>query len=66
MEKSFVLIDYQGQSEESECFSLFAYQKIYDGLLKISSAMSESDVRNEVVRLVQLKHLPTHDFNQMT
>ena len=64
--KGFLLIDYQGQSEECECITLFEYQKIYDSLLKISSAMSESNVRNEIVRLVQLKHLPTHDFNQMT
>ncbi len=30
------------------------------GLIKLSSNMSELDVRNEVVRLIKLKEIPAH------
>ena len=49
------MIDFQGQSE-NETLVLYDYQKIFDGLIQLSSDMCE-DVREEIVRLVQLKQI---------
>lgn len=63
--KNVVLIDYQGQKGH-ESLALYDYQKIFDGLIRISSNMSEKDVRDEIVRLVQLKHISTHQLECLT
>ena len=60
--KNVVLIDYQGQ----EMAVLYDYQKLFDGLIQISSDMSEEDIREEIVRLIQLKKIPTHKFEELT
>ena len=58
--KNAVLIDNQGQEMEV----LYDYQ-VY-GLIQISSDMSEEDIREEIVRLIQLKKIPTHKFEELT
>ena len=63
--RNLVLIDFQGQEPGMEC-PLFDYQKIFDGLIQIMSDQSEYDVREEVVRLVQLKDICTHRLELLT
>ena len=63
--KNLVLIDFQGQEPGMEC-PLFDYQKIFDGLIQIMSDQSEYDVREEVVRLVQLKDICTDRLELLT
>ena len=63
--RNVVLIDFQGQ-KENETLVLYDYQKIFDGLIQLSFDMSEEDVREEIVRLVQLKHVPTHHLACLT
>ena len=60
--KNVVLIDWQGDNSD-ESVPLYDYQKIFDGLIKFGSNMSELDVRNEIVRLIKLKNIPTHQLN---
>ena len=57
--KNLVLIDFQGQEAGHEC-PLYDYQKVFDGLFQFSSHHSEKDIREEIVRLVQLKETQTH------
>ena len=57
--RNLVIIDFQGQEANKEC-PLYEYQKIFDGLIRIASDQSESDIRDEIVRLVKLKELCTH------
>ena len=63
--RNVVLIDFQGQ-KENETLILYDYQKVFDGLIQFSSDMSENDVREEIVRVVQLKQVPTHHFACLT
>lgn len=63
--KNIVLIDYQGQ-RENDVLPLYDYNKIFDGLISLNSEMSEEDVRQEIVRLVHLKSLPTHNLERLT
>ena len=53
------------QDPNREC-RLFDYQKIFDGLIQITSDQSEYDIREEVVRLVQLKDICTHRLELLT
>ena len=63
--KNIVLIDFQGQTE-NDVLPLHDYHKIFDGLISLNSDMSEEDVRQEIVRLVQLKSVPTHHLERLT
>lgn len=63
--KNIVLIDYQGQ-KENDVLPLYDYHKIFDGLISLNSEMSEEDVRQEIVRIVQLKSIPTHHLERLT
>ena len=63
--KNVVLIDYQGQME-NELLPLCDFHKIFDGLMTFTSDMSEQDIREEIVRLVQLKSIPTHHLERLT
>ena len=63
--KNLVLIDFQGQEPNREC-PLFDYQKIFDGLMQITSDQSERYICAEVVRLVQLKDSCTHRLELLT
>lgn len=63
--KNVVVIDFQGQ-RENETLVLYDYQKIFDGLIQLSSDMCEEDVREEIVRLVQLKKVSTHCLERLT
>lgn len=62
--KNVVLIDYQGP-DENKPLPLYDYHKLFDGLMKLSSDMSESDVRGEIVRLVHLKKIVTHRLDKI-
>ena len=57
--RNLVIIDFQGQEANKEC-PLYEYHKIFDGLIRIASDQSESDIRDEIVRLVKLKEVCTH------
>lgn len=61
--RNVVLIDWQGDEEES--VPLYDHQKLFDGLMNIVSTMCEIDVRNEIVRLVKLKTIPTHRLDMI-
>ena len=61
--KNIVLIDYQGE-KENDVLPLYYYHKIFDGLISLNSGMSE-DVRQEIVRIVQLKSIPTHHLERL-
>ena len=63
--KNVVVIDFQGQ-KKNETLVLYDYQKIFDGLIQLSSDMCEEDVRGEIVRLVQLKQISTHCLERLT
>ena len=54
--RNLVIIDFQGQEAIKEC-PLYEYHKI---LIRIVSDQSESDIPDEIVRLVKLKELCTH------
>ena len=57
--KKFVLIDWQGENSH-QSLPLYDYHKLFDGLIKLLSDMTEFDVRDEIVRLIKLKSIPTH------
>ncbi len=61
MQKGLVLVDYQGDTDSE--VSLNEYQKLYDGCMRYNSDMSESDIKKEIVRLVRLKKILTHDLH---
>lgn len=58
MQKGLVVIDYHGDVTSS--VSLSEDDKLYDGSIRYTSNMSESEMRNEIVRLVKQKKLSTH------
>lgn len=60
--KNLVLIDFQGQEPNQEC-PLFDYQKIFDGLMQITSDQSESDIREEVGSAEGFMHSPAGVVN---
>lgn len=43
--------------------SLKEYDKLYDGSIRYCSDWSETDVRNEIVRLVQQKKIATQKLH---
>lgn len=61
--KNVVLVDCQGETHRPA--PLYDYQKLFDGLIRLLSDMSEEDVREEIVRLVKLKNLPTHRLDNI-
>lgn len=63
--KNLVMIDFQGQEANKEC-PLYEYQKIFDGLIRISSNQSEYEIRAEIVRLVKLKDICTHHLQLLS
>ena len=58
--KSIVLIDWQGDGAEPK--PLYDYQKLFDGIVKLAADMSEIDVRVEILRLIKLKNITTHQL----
>lgn len=63
--RNLIVIDFQCQESNQEC-TLHEYQKIFDGLIQITSDQSENDIRQEIVRLVQLKDINTHHLELLT
>ena len=63
--KNLVMIDFQGQEANKEC-PLYEYQKIFDGLIRISSDQSEYEIRAEIVRLVKLKDICTNHLELLS
>ena len=55
-----MVIDYQGDTVSD--IALTEKEKLYDGSMRYNSDMSESDIRNEIVRLVKQKNIPTHEL----
>ena len=62
VQKGLVLIDYQG-GNSGDVVPFREYQKLYDGCIRYRSEMSESEVRQEVVRLVRMKQSDTHSLD---
>ena len=58
----FVLIDWQGENSH-QSLPFYDYHKLFDGLIKLLSDMTEFDVRDEIVRLIKLKSIPTHQLS---
>lgn len=50
---NIVLVDLQGYKKHKP-MPPYDYQKLFDGPIRLLSDMSESDVRNEIVRLLRL------------
>lgn len=63
--KNVILIDFQGE-EYTQPLPLYDYQKLFDGLIRLLSDMSERDVRDEIVRLVRLKQCLTHKLDNIS
>lgn len=64
VQKSLIMVEFQGSNISAAVLvSLKEYQKIYDGSIRFLVDMSEDEVRDEIVRLVQKKESETHDFN---
>lgn len=62
--KNVVLIDWQGDDCQQP-LPLYDYMKLFDGLIKLSSNMTELDVREEIVRLIKLKNIVTHRLDNI-
>ena len=65
LQKNLVLIDYQGE-EATEVAPLREYEKIYDGCMRFKSDMKESDIREEICRLVSMKESITHSLGALS
>ena len=59
-QKGLIVIDFQGTGNE---VPLNDYHKLYDGSMRYTSHIQESDVRKEIVRLVRQKTVATHDLD---
>ena len=55
----------RGRWKMSFCF-LCDFHKIFDGLMTFTSDVSEKDIREEVVRLVEQKSIPTLHLERLT
>ena len=51
---------------ENELLPLCDFHKIFDGLMTFTSDVSEQDIREEIVCLVQLKSIPTDHLEHLT
>ena len=64
-QKNLVVIDYQGNNQTEEIMALAEYHKIYDGCIRYNSEMTESEIRDEIVRLLGQKDSMTHDLSNV-
>lgn len=62
VQKNLVVIDFQGDNP-SEVVPLREYEKLYDGCMRYRSDMSETEIREEIVRLVRQKESDTHTLD---
>ena len=60
MQKGLVVINFQDKSVSDGV--LREKEILYDGLMRYMTDMSEGDIREEIVRLVRQKHIPSHDL----
>ena len=63
MQKGSVVINFQNKSVSDGV--LRVKEILYDGLMRYMTDMSEGDIREEIVRLVRQKHIPSHDLQRI-
>ena len=62
-QKNLVAIDFQGEDQMEQVTVLPDYDKIYDGCMRYDTDMSETEIREEISRLLKQKGSVTHDMS---